>query len=369
MSNAEYIIAYYIFNKYISLTLSNELHRALKYEAQWQLDEWEDVTFHNEEECESYEDHSNLPSHQICLEDFICEQQTRKCKKPAVSRTRKLHQPDANVSRQDHSTNNVVQRVTSLLEDEDKVKVKVKPTSRKPTCFVDSRYKDLELEFQKIDPAGGIHFSRLGGEGLRASTRLVCNSSRVAFLLLWSVHVGPAVPSPDIGSAKRILFNFQAVPIVNSSEFDNAYLLHTAQSLGRELGEQFREELDDTLNQEDLFCELTRMVIRKKSEMQHVFSSTLGSARSHRQAARLKRAFEKPSVDIQLASSHVDLYQGADVIDRMLSREGEEKRTSIVSSSNETYSNNCCMVCFDEFDSNELYVEACNHRACTSCWR
>ena len=78
-------------------------------------------------------------------------------------------------------------------------------------------------------------------------------------------------------------------------------------------------------------------------------------------ASRLKRAFNKPSVDIHMASDYFDSFESVE--------DEDIKESRVHGDSTFTVSSAQCMVCFDDFQRNEVGLSACGHEVCTSCWR
>ena len=99
----------------------------------------------------------------------------------------------------------------------------------------ESKYGNLYLQFQNSDP--NLCFSRLGGATMRGSTRIMCKTRRVAFLLLWSVFRN------DNFGGKRISIDIQIVPIVNcSSSLENDSLYTISRQTSDELVTQFYQD-------------------------------------------------------------------------------------------------------------------------------
>ena len=223
----------------------------------------------------------------------------------------------------------------------------------KHEILIDERYKHLQGGFSNV---ADLHFSRLGGgEGLRASISLHCNQSMVVFLLLWSV------PAP-----MTKLFYIRAVPVVNCSDVDSADLFETAQQiLAQDVTPYLCYKLDDIPDQEQLFSELTRLIIEQREELQCLLSSKFTSPKSSCRARRLMKAFERPSMSVKMTSTMFDIYAAACIGDR-----DTKELTQDASNRNSACTQNqYCMVCFDEFDGNDLCLAACGHKVCIACWR
>jgi len=238
-------------------------------------------------------------------------------------------------------------------------------TCTKLDANFESKYGGLYHQFQSVDP--NLRFSRLGGSTLRGSTRILCKTSRTAFLLLWSVF------RTEVGGGEtRISFDIQIAPVVNCSSLENASVHKISKQLSEELLNKFFQEfevkggLPKKVNEDEhnMFFNLTRWVMSKYStEIVDILSSRMDplerSESKSKRADTLKRAFDKPSFGISMASDHFDSFEHVDA----------EELGVVCGDSTRVASSTQCMVCFDDFEGNALGLSACGHRACTSCWR
>mmetsp|Transcript_7238 Transcript_7238/g.13744 ORF Transcript_7238/g.13744 Transcript_7238/m.13744 type:complete len:124 (-) Transcript_7238:3449-3820(-) len=71
----------------------------------------------------------------------------------------------------------------------------------------------------------------------------------------------------------------------------------------------------------------------------------------------------KPTIDIKLTSTIVDLFENADKADSDRSRPYAHNRCT--QDTSEFY----CMICLDELKCDSLSLVSCQHKVCNTCWK
>lgn len=218
----------------------------------------------------------------------------------------------------------------------------------------------LNVKLQGLDK--GIVVSQLGGNRLRASTNLVSKDHRLVILLLWTVPVSRS----DMTTNKW--FGLKAVPIVNCSKLDDAYIAKSFDMVIREIKLSLCQQVNlINCSGESLFHEFSSLILEQKGGILDFLINSLPDLTNKSCGfLRAKRPFDQPPIKLSYFSDFFDIYEDADNAESTRISNLSESAFDVPSTKDkEGY----CIICFDSFNENELYLSSCKHKACASCWR
>jgi len=217
---------------------------------------------------------------------------------------------------------------------------------------IEERCAEIQFSLLKSIPSG--------------STSVVCQKSRVAMLVLWSVK---------FPSNNQAGFNIQVAPIINFL-CDFEMLIGTAKYIGTALMEKFRchhGDFNDCTNQTkalQLFDKLSQFILSIKTDIAIMLAEKMDvcSARNNRNrfTKTLQRALKLSNIAPGISLDHLDIYKIIEIAEvEVIHRAKKDLDCSLKDEDDMS----CCPICFDIFDGDQMSLAACGHQVCASCWR
>lgn len=199
------------------------------------------------------------------------------------------------------------------------------------------------------------------------SIEIVCEKSRVAMLILWSVRF----PKND-----RAGFNIQVTPLINCSPHDSEILIRTAKYIGTKLVKKFRchnYKLSDYYNRTEalqLYGDLSQFILSSKTEVSTILSERMTAKISSNSGdintKAIQKALQLSNIIPSISLDHLDIYKKVKKLEMEAIHQAEKDLSHIQKGADDTL---CCPICFDTFDGEQMSLSACNHQVCASCWR
>mmetsp|Transcript_31124 Transcript_31124/g.61621 ORF Transcript_31124/g.61621 Transcript_31124/m.61621 type:complete len:864 (-) Transcript_31124:91-2682(-) len=214
-----------------------------------------------------------------------------------------------------------------------------------------------------------IQFSRLKSMP-SGSISVVCQKSRVAMLVLWSV---------TFPSNNRAGFNIQVAPIINFL-CDSEMLIGIAKYIGMALMEKFichHGDFNDCKNQTEalqLFDELSQFILSIKTDIAIMLTEKMDvcSARNNgnRFTKTIQRALNLSNTAPGISIDHLDIYKIIEMAEvEVIHRAKKDLYCNLKGEDDMSHCPSHCPICFDIFDGDQMSLAACNHQVCASCWR
>jgi len=214
-----------------------------------------------------------------------------------------------------------------------------------------------------------VRFSRMKSMP-NGSICVICEKSRVAMLILWSVKL----PKND-----RAGFNIQVAPLINCDLYDSEILIGTAKYIGMALTEKFlchNYDFHDYTNQTEalqLFDKLTQFILSLKTEIFTMISERIAALNMNNSGNSnvkvIQRALQLSkygSINVGISLDHLDIYKKMEKAE-MEALNLSKKDSDCIKKGKDDVS--CCPICFDAFDGDQMSLAACNHQVCPTCWR
>mmetsp|Transcript_19277 Transcript_19277/g.22955 ORF Transcript_19277/g.22955 Transcript_19277/m.22955 type:complete len:903 (-) Transcript_19277:353-3061(-) len=219
------------------------------------------------------------------------------------------------------------------------------------TC-IEERCAEIQTSQIKSMPSGSIS--------------IVCQTSRVAVLVLWSVKF----PSNDQAG-----FNIQVAPIINFLH-DSEMIIGTAKYIGTALMEKFtchHGDFNTCKTQTEalqLYGELSQFILSIKTDIATMLSEKMATLTASNNGIRytrtIHRALQLSNTTPSISLDHLDIYKKIEIVEIEVIHRAETDSDCSLNGEDDV---SCCPICFDIFNGDQMSLEACNHQVCASCWR
>jgi len=220
----------------------------------------------------------------------------------------------------------------------------------------------IKKEFEAISQS--VLFSQMGSLP-SASIKIACKKNRVAMLVFWSVAL--------INNKHTSICNIQVAPIINCSQHPLEILVGIAEFIADTITNQFQcysGELYNSRNPSEaieLFTKLSQFIMHKKNEMVTILSGKMnGLATKNVYTIAIQKSLQLSQVTPGRSLDYLDLYLE---VDKREAQAVNQVKSDISIWDTNNMKENCCPICFDTFDGNQMHLTACGHEACSSCWR